>query len=118
MIALIDTLSKEYKEFHIIGFSVGATVAWLCSSHEGVHRVVRFYGSRIQQYLDRVPKCETVLLYGEQEQSFDSKDLKRNLSQYSNVLLKIVEGGHGFADPYSKQFNKNSADRVLEYFAQ
>ncbi|WP_274309962.1 dienelactone hydrolase family protein [Solibacillus daqui] len=118
VIALIDALSKEYIEIHVIGFSVGATVAWLCSNHENVHRVVGFYGSRIRQYLGSVPKCETILIYGEHEKSFDPKDLKRNLSQYSNVLVKIVEGGHGFADPYSKNYNKISADRILKYLAQ
>ncbi len=116
--ALVDDLSKKYKEVHVIGFSVGATVAWLCSNHENVHRVVGFYGSRIRQYINLIPKCDTVLIYGEHEKSFDPKDLKRNLSHYSNVLVKIVEGGHGFADPYSTKFNKHSFDRILAYLAQ
>lgn len=113
--ALIDNCSKKYKEVHIIGFSVGATVAWLCSNHENVHRVVGLYGSRIRQYLDIIPKTDTVLIYGEHEQSFDPKDLKHKLSKYTNVLVKVVEGEHGFADPYSTKYNKNSTERILRF---
>lgn len=113
--ALIDDLSKKYKEVHIIGFSVGATVAWLCSNHENVHRIVGLYGSRIRQYLDIIPMSDTVLIYGEHEQSFEPKDLKHKLSKYTNVLVKIVEGEHGFADPYSTKYNKNSSESILVY---
>lgn len=58
---------KGYSHIRIIGFSIGATIAWFCSNNSSVHKVVGFYGSRIRQYTDVVPNAETILIFGEQE---------------------------------------------------
>ena len=112
---LISHLSEVYSHIRIIGFSVGATVAWLCSEHPSVHKVVGFYGSRIRQYTHVMPRAETILLFGEQEKSFNPFDLKMRLSAYSNVLVNIVEGEHGFADPYSTKYNEHATNNLLKY---
>ena len=54
---LILELKDTYKEIHIIGFSIGATIAWLCSELTAVKSVVGYYGSRIRNYLDINPEC-------------------------------------------------------------
>ena len=113
--ALINKLSKKYSQIRIIGFSIGATIAWLCSNNPLVHRVVGFYGSRIRQYTHIVPKVETILIFGEQEKSFNPLDLKTVLSMYPNVLVKIVEGEHGFADPYSSKYNEHTTNNLFRY---
>ncbi|MEG0472761.1 MAG: dienelactone hydrolase family protein, partial [Solibacillus sp.] len=41
---LIDYLSIEYSRIRNIRFSIDATIAWLCSNHPSVHKVVGFYG--------------------------------------------------------------------------
>lgn len=112
---LINKLSKKYSHIRIIGFSVGATIAWLCSNNPLVHKVVGFYGSRIRQYTHLVPNTETILIFGEQEKSFNPIDLKACLSVYANVLINIVEGEHGFADPYSSKYNKDITNRLSKY---
>lgn len=111
--ALINDLSKTYNEIHLIGFSIGATVAWLCSNHKDVHKVVGFYGSRIRQYTALQPLADVTLIYGKQEKSFVPEDLQRSLSIYPNVDFKIVDGEHGFADPYSVKYNKDVTKRLL-----
>lgn len=111
--ALINNLSKEYTHIHIIGFSIGATIAWLCSNNPYVHKVVGFYGSRIRQYTDVVPHAETILIFGDQEKSFNPIDLKTSLSVYSNVFVNIVEGEHGFADPYSSKYDEYLTRNLL-----
>lgn len=115
VIALINILSKEYSHIRIIGFSIGATIAWLCSNHPSVHKVVGFYGSRIRQYSHVVPNAETILIFGEQEKSFNPFDLKMSLSANPNVLVNIVEGEHGFADPYSSKYNERTTKKLLVY---
>ncbi len=106
--ALISNLSKKYSHIRIIGFSFGATIAWLCSNNPSVHKVVGFYGSRIRQYTDVIPNAETILIFGEQEKSFNPIDLKTSLSAYPNVLINNVEGEHGFADPYTSKYNEQT----------
>ena len=112
---LINNLSKKYSHIRIIGFSIGATIAWLCSTNPSVHKVVGFYGSRIRQYTHVVPKAKTILIFGEQERSFNPIDLKTHLSTYPNVLVSIVEGEHGFADPYSSKYNEHTTNNLLVY---
>ena len=113
--ALINDLSKEYSHIRIIGFSIGATIAWLCSDNASVHKVVGFYGSRIRQYTDVVPKAETILLFGEREKSFNPLDLKISLAAYSNVSIHLVEAEHGFADPFSAKYNERITNDLAEY---
>jgi len=113
--ALITKLSKKYSQIRIIGFSIGATIAWLCSNNHLVHKVVGFYGSRIRQYTQLVPKAETILIYGEREKSFNPLDLITRLHAFPNVLVSIVEGEHGFADPYSSKYNEHITNNLLRY---
>lgn len=74
---LIYRLSSDYLHIRIIGFSIGATIAWLCSNNPSIHKVVGFYGSRIRQYTKVVPNAETILIFGTQEKSFNPTDLER-----------------------------------------
>ncbi|MEK4628503.1 MAG: dienelactone hydrolase family protein [Solibacillus sp.] len=115
VIRLINRLSKMYVHIRIIGFSIGATVGWICSRHPSVHKIIGFYGSRIRQYAQVVPKAEITLFYGEQERSFCPTKLKVDLSIYPNVFVKIVEGEHGFADPYSTKYNEGITNSLLTY---
>lgn len=113
--ALIHQLSNKYSHIRIVGFSIGATIAWLCSNNPSVHKVVSFYGSRIRQYTKVVPNAETILIFGTQEKSFNPIDLEEKLSSYPNVLVKIVDAAHGFADPYSSKYDEQITHNLLPY---
>ncbi|MFJ8260607.1 dienelactone hydrolase family protein [Rummeliibacillus sp. NPDC094406] len=110
---LIEELSSEYEEIHIIGFSVGATIAWLCSELKEVDRIVCFYGSRIRNYLEITPACSVLCIYGESEKSFDVTLLVNHL-QMKRIESHILTGAHGFADPYSKEFKKDTYNKAKE----
>ncbi|WP_397538493.1 dienelactone hydrolase family protein [Rummeliibacillus pycnus] len=110
---LIEELSSEYEEIHIIGFSVGATVAWLCSELKEVDRIVCFYGSRIRNYLELTPACPVLCIYGESEKSFDVTLLVNQL-QKKRIESHIYTGAHGFADPYSKEFKHDTYNKAKE----
>ncbi|WP_431030220.1 dienelactone hydrolase family protein [Lysinibacillus sp. LZ02] len=109
---VIVQLKDTYKEIHIVGFSIGATIAWLCSELTGVTSVVGYYGSRIRNYLAINPLCSVLLIYGESEQSFDVKNLVAQLIK-KNIQVQICEGHHGFADRYSPHFNEQSSAQAL-----
>ena len=111
---LIVKIANEYEHIRIIGFSIGATIGWLCSENVCVQKVVGFYGSRIRQYTEIKPTAETILIYGDKETSFNPADLKASLCLVSNVDVKIVEGLHGFADPYSINYNQSVTNSLIE----
>ena len=54
---LLD-VRNEYSKIFIIGFRVGATVAWLCSEEKDVDGIVGFYGSRIRDYINIFPNVQ------------------------------------------------------------
>lgn len=100
---------REYKQLFIVGFSVGATAAWLASSSTAdIDGAVCLYGSRIRDYTELVPKCPVLLVFPEEEQSFDVTSLMDILVKKEVKQVKLA-GKHGFCDPFSKSFNIDSA---------
>ncbi len=115
---LIYKLSKQYDGCLLVGFSVGATVAWLCSEEPSVDKVIGFYGSRIRRFTSIEPKANVVLLYGTKEPSFDPRELKTSLDQKKKVHIEIVEAEHGFADPYSSRYQEGVVkELILRFFS-
>ena len=110
--SLIKQESVHYEEIHVVGFSIGATVAWLCSRMKEVTTVSGVYGSRIRDALNIEPACPVLLVYGEEEKSFDVKKLAASLTA-ENIFVHIVEGCHGFAVPYGPAYHEQSYKTTL-----
>jgi dienelactone hydrolase len=106
------TIKNEYQKIYIIGFSVGATVAWLCSEEDHLDGIVGYYGSRIRNYTEVVPLSPTILFFPQEEQSFIVDELISILNK-RNVEIHKFNGKHGFSDPYSQHFNAKSAQEAL-----
>ncbi|MGM0874680.1 MAG: dienelactone hydrolase family protein [Bacillota bacterium] len=88
IIALAKELRPQFANFYILGFSVGATVAWLCSNEVRLcDGVIGFYGSRIRDYLYLMPKCETLLFFPSKEKSFDPDEIIKILKIKSVLRL-------------------------------
>jgi dienelactone hydrolase len=103
-------IRKDYRKIYLIGYSIGATIAWLCSDEPHLcDGVIGFYGSRIRNYGEVVPQCPVLLYFPAQEKSFSVDELMQSLKGKDNIQLRKLDGKHGFADPFSKQYNKESA---------
>ncbi|MCM3770368.1 MULTISPECIES: dienelactone hydrolase family protein [Priestia] len=113
---MLIQLKQEYKRVGIMGFSVGATISWLCSENNLCDFVIGCYGSRIRDYINRHPVCPTLLIFPTEEQTFDVDCLINSLKQKREPLLEIKKfhGFHGFINPFSQTFNKESADQALQ----
>lgn len=109
---LLLDVKNDYQKIYIIGFSVGATVAWLCSEEDCLDGVVAYYGSRIRNYKQIVPLCPTVLFFPQVEQSFNVDELISNLDK-KNIEIHKFNGQHGFSDPYSTKFNEKSSQNAF-----
>ncbi|MDD3168134.1 MAG: dienelactone hydrolase family protein [Eubacteriales bacterium] len=119
---LLRQEEKAYRQIFLLGFSVGATIAWLCSgdpakcsgvfpycgSYNKLSGVVGCYGSRIRDYTQLVPSCPVLLLFPEEEKSFDPYMLQKELSKKERTEVHILKGKHGFADPYCTNYNEAS----------
>lgn len=112
---LLYDIRKQYKNVYLIGFSVGATVAWLCSKEQDLcDAVIGFYGSRIRDYLNFTPHCPVLLFFPTREKSFDVLKLTEILHQKAHTQVKILSGTHGFADPFAQNYQEASAQQAYE----
>ena len=82
----------------LLGFSVGATIAWLHSRNGKVRPVVGFYGSRIRHFQEVEPLADVDLFFSI-ERGFDAEELVGRLNGKQNVAARLISGDHGF---YSK----------------
>lgn len=113
---IISKLDRQYRKIILLGFSVGATAAWLCSEDERVDGIAGYYGSRIRDYLNISPSCPALLFFPEKEQSFDVAEC---ISQLESKKVKTVKlkGVHGFSDPYSVKYNRQSSQIAYEIWS-
>lgn len=112
---VVTELKEEYRYVGILGFSVGATIAWLCSENEHVDFVICCYGSRIRDYTHMKPSCPALLLFPEQEASFSVTSLVTYLEQGNPALhIKQFHGEHGFLNRYDKNYHEQSAKQANE----
>jgi len=111
---------ENYDEVILIGYSVGATLAWRLTTLP-LHRVICVYGSRIRQYLDNIPSCPTLVILPSHESSFDVQLLKKTLASIPNVQIKQYQGLHGFMDASNSNYCQLSYSQALndiQYFLQ
>lgn len=110
---LLLGVKNEYQKIYIIGFSVGATIAWLCSEEECLDGVVGYYGSRIRNYTQIMPLCPIILFFPQEEQSFSVDELILKLNKEKNIEIYKYFGQHGFSDPFSSKFNEKSSQNAF-----
>ena len=118
---LIIQAKTQYNHVFILGYSIGATIAWLCSNEENIcDGILGYYGSRIRNLKNIIPKCPVLLIFPTEEKSFDVNELKDFLNKQNvNVDFHILSGHHGFSDPFSKSYFPQSfeeAERLVDSF--
>lgn len=102
---------KHYRHIYLLGYSVGATIAWLCSGEENMcDAIIGYYGSRIRDYKNITPQCPVLLIFPNEENSFNVQELVTFLER-QNINVHMLNGKHGFSDPFSKKYCKKSFEK-------
>lgn len=110
---LIHQLKIKYDKVFLIGFSIGATIAFRCTENVNCDGMIGYYGSRIRDYLEVVPECPVLLLFAK-EDFFDVERVVEIVGQKQNVIVEILEGKHGFMDFYSDSYCRTSAEIAIK----
>lgn len=111
---LAATLASQYKQVFLVGYSVGATVAWLAAGAAACDGIVCHYGTRIRDYLATRPRCPALLIMADQDAAFPPAQARDCFCGMPGVSLEILEGGHGFCDAYGPAYRPDSAKRAEE----
>ena len=105
---------ENYKKVSVLGYSIGATLAWRCSATGLCDSAIGFYGSRIRDYLEITPTCPVLLFFPEQEKAVEVDDVITQVSKFANVQVEKLAGQHGFADAFSPSYNQESAKKAYK----
>lgn len=111
---VVADLSQRYARVFLVGFSVGATVAWLAAATSPCAGIVCHYGSRIRDYLTGKPPCPALLLMAESDASFPSDMARQYFTEMRGVELHVLKGEHGFCDRHGAAHHPESAARAKE----
>lgn len=107
----ISSLRLQYDRVLIIGFSVGATIAWRCCENAHCSGIIACYGSRIRDFADLNPVCPTLLLFAK-EDSFHVQELISQLCNKDKLSIKEFDAKHGFIDSYSNHYSIQQAEQA------
>lgn len=114
----VNKLKDKYESIFIIGFSIGATIAWRCCENTLCSGIVACYGSRIRDYTYLNPTCPTLLLFAK-EDSFDVHTIVCQLGDKQNLSIIEFDAKHGFLDSYSKYYeiqqSKFAKESIIEF---
>ncbi len=110
----VKQLKNKYRKVFLIGFSVGATLAWRCCENLLCDGIVCCYGSRIRDYVNLNPECPTILLQAK-EPSFDVDKFIIQMEDKLNLIIYRFEANHGFMDPDSKSFDSLASKQAEEF---
>ena len=109
--ALIHQLKKQYRSVFVLGFSVGATLAWSCCENSSCSGIIAFYGSRIRDFTELNPTCPTFLAFAS-EDSFDVEKVAKKLNAKPDLSVFQYEAKHGFYDCCSPNYDDVEAAKA------
>jgi len=116
---VIIQAKKQYRHIYLLGYSIGATIAWLCSGEENMcDGIIGYYGSRIRDYKNITPKCPVLLIFPTEENSFNVQELVNSLEKW-NINVYTLNGKHGFSNPFSKNYciqSYEKAEKLVDNF--
>ena len=115
---MIYQLKKRYHKVFVIGYSVGATLAWRCCENLNCDGIIACYGSRIREYTELDPFCPVLLLTAA-ERTFNVDEMNEKLQHKVNLKIIAFDAEHGFLDRYSSRFDEHSslkAERAILKF--
>ena len=113
-------LKKAYEKFLklkpklIIGFSIGASVAWRLTDKIKSSKTICFYPSQIRNHLDINPTIETIVIFPKKEEHFDLEEIKKELEN-KKVDIKNSTALHGFMNNKSKNYDKKEQEKFVNF---
>ena len=118
--AAADTLAR-YGRVGIVGYCVGGSVAWLAAAALRLSAASCYYGRDIVGFLDRKPRCPTILHFGERDHFIPQDDVARIRAGCPDIPCYVYPAGHGFdavRAPGDAEAARLARERTLELFRQ
>jgi carboxymethylenebutenolidase len=107
----------------IVGFCWGGTASWVAASRvDGLAAAVAYYGGGIYGLIDEVPKCPTLLHFGETDTSIPIDKARAIAEAHPEATAHFYAAGHGFncdqRASYDRAAAKLARERTLAFLQQ
>jgi carboxymethylenebutenolidase len=95
-IAAAAAVCRHAGTVTVVGYCWGGRLAWAAASELPLQAAVCFYGSRIPEELPKIPRCPTLLHFGERDASIPPGDVERIHGAFPAGVFHRYAAGHGF----------------------
>jgi carboxymethylenebutenolidase len=105
--AAIDALQGPV---FVVGYCWGGTAAWLAACLcDRVTAASSYYGRRISEMQDLVPRCPIILHYGKTDASIPLEKVDELAALHPDLPIYRYDAGHGFNSDRRKDYDADSA---------
>jgi len=105
--AAIDALQPPV---FVVGYCWGGAATWLVACRcEGVAAASAFYGRRISELVDEVPKAPTILHFGKTDASIPMEKVDEIREKHPDLAVYLYDAGHGFNSDRRADYHADSA---------
>jgi carboxymethylenebutenolidase len=112
--AAIDAL-RDCGPVGIVGYCWGGSVVWIAAHRlDGIARAVSYYGSRIVNHMDEVPKVPLQMHVGTHDASFPIATVRELGQRHPDVEIHEYDAGHGFNCDHRDSFDSLAAAHALQ----
>lgn len=117
--AAVDALQPPV---FVTGFCWGGAATWLAACRcKGLSAASAFYGRRISELKDEIPKVPIILHFGKTDASIPPERIDEIASAHTDIPIHLYDAGHGFASDRRADYDADCARlarlRTLALFA-
>jgi carboxymethylenebutenolidase len=121
-IAAATAVVRHAGKVGVVGFCWGGRLAWLAACGQPISAAVGYYGARINQHLTQLPRCPTMLHFGERDEHIPLAEVDEIRAACPQTLIHVYPADHGFACDERASFNAPSAalawERTQDFLGQ
>lgn len=120
--AAVDFLHTQNNlRVHITGYCYGGSVAWIAACRcKGLTSAAGYYGRHIIEHVEEEPKCETILHFGERDETIPMDWVREIEADHPEIRVYVYDAGHGFNSDrrtnYDPDATQQARERTLELF--
>lgn len=117
--AAVDALAPPV---FVTGFCWGGAAAWLAACRcTGLSAAAAFYGRRISELKDEIPKVPIILHFGKTDASIPPERIDEIAAAHPDIPIHMYDAGHGFVSDRRADYDPDCARlarlRTLALFA-
>jgi carboxymethylenebutenolidase len=106
----------------VAGYCWGGTATWLAACRcEGVAAASAFYGRRIPELVEEIPRCPIILHFGRTDPTIPPAVVEQIAERHPDIPIHRYDAGHGFFSDRRADYNPDAASlarlRTLQLFA-